>query len=99
MHVEPRHSKDEPAALIERVKNAKVATRLRAVLLVARTRGHKEIAENLSVSPRSVQERVRRSDRAGVEGVRDRPRPGPGLAPPHDRRDQGHRTPWIERKN
>lgn len=84
MHVEPRHGTDELAVLIKRERDARVATRLRAVLLAARGRGHTEIARALAVSPRSVQEWVRRYNRAGVEGLRDRPRPGqPKKLRPH----------------
>ena len=54
MHVESWHRRDELAALIRGEKDARVATRLRAILLALKGRTHTEIADDLSVSPRSV---------------------------------------------
>ncbi len=55
MHVQPHHTNDELGTLIKREKNARVATRLRGVLLAARGRTHTKIADDLSVAARSVQ--------------------------------------------
>lgn len=80
MHVESWHSRDELAVLIRGEKDAGVATRLRAVLLALKGRTNKEIADDLSVSPRSVQSWVERynapGSTGGVDALRDRPRPG-----------------------
>lgn len=42
MHVERRHTTDELARLVKKERNARVATRLRAVLLAARGRTNTE---------------------------------------------------------
>lgn len=76
MHVEPRHTREELAALIRKEKNAKVATRMRGILLAMRGRTNKEIGEDLSVASRSTQNWVRSYNARGIEGLRDRPRPG-----------------------
>jgi len=53
MHVQPHHTNDELGTLIKREKNARVATRLRGVLLAARGRTHTKIADDLSVAQRA----------------------------------------------
>lgn len=59
MHVELRHTWEELAALIRNEKNAKVATRVRSILLAMRGRTNSEIGEDLSVASRSTQNWVR----------------------------------------
>lgn len=98
MHVELRHTKDELAALIRSEKNARLATRLRAVLLALKGRTHKEIADDLGVSPRSVQYWVERynapGSKGGVDALRDRPRPGqPKKLTPHEEHTL---VAWLE---
>jgi len=55
MHVETRHTDDDLARLIKRESNSRTGTRLLGVLLVARGRTYKEIADDLNAPPRSVQ--------------------------------------------
>jgi len=53
MHVQPHHTNDELGNLIKREKDARVATRLCGVLLAARGRTHKKIADHLGVAQRA----------------------------------------------
>lgn len=94
MHVEPRHTKEELAALIRREPDAKVAMRMRGVLLAMRGRTNKEIGLDLSVAPRSTQNWVRCYNARGIEGLRDKARPGQPkkLSPPEEAKLIG----WLE---
>lgn len=76
MHVESSVSDAELRALIRIEKNAKVATRLRAVAMARRGRTAGAIAAELDVSPRSVQAWIRRFNEGGPDGLRHRPKPG-----------------------
>lgn len=95
MHVEMKHSAEQLAALVRKEKNARVATRLRAVLLAVRGRTHRQIADDLAVGARSVQEWIQRYNTGGVEALRDRPRPGqPKKLLPHEEEQV---IQWLER--
>jgi transposase len=99
MHVESWQTKDELAAMIRGEKDARVATRLRAVLLALKGRTHREISDDLAVSPRSVQSWVERYNasgaKGGVDALRDRPRPG---QPKRLTPDEEHTlVAWLEK--
>lgn len=72
MHVEPRLSDLELRTLIRAERNAKMATRLRAVAMAVRGRTAGAIAAELHVSRRSVQEWIKRFNRDGCDGLRHR---------------------------
>lgn len=76
MHVEPTHTRAELEKRVRCEKDARVAARLRAVLLAMKGRTHTEIAGDLCVSPRSVQEWVRRYNQEGLAALPDKSRPG-----------------------
>lgn len=88
MHVEPRVSDMELRAIIRSEKNAKMATRLRAIAMARRGRTAEAIAAELDVAPRSVQEWIRRFNAEGPDGLRHRPKPGrPKLLSPEQERE------------
>lgn len=76
MHVEPVLSLDELRSLVRETKVARLANRYRAVLMAARGRTAGEIASDLCVCTRSVQEWISRYNKGGPEALVDRPRPG-----------------------
>lgn len=84
MHVEPRLTITELQSLIRKEKLARLANRFRAILLAIRGRTAKEVAHDLCVSPRSVQEWVRRFNEGGPEALNDRPKPGQPRRLTHD---------------
>jgi transposase len=62
--------------------NPKFRDRLQIVRLAARDRPHKEIAEHLAITPRTVQRWLNAYLEHGLDGLRPRPAPGqPGKIP------------------
>lgn len=76
MHVEPRHSVQELEKHARAQKNARVAERIRAVILAKRGRDAPTIAGLLGRSRRAVQEWVRWYNQEGLGALPDAPRPG-----------------------
>lgn len=77
MHVEPKDTLVELNAAAKAEKDARVRERIRAVILAKKGRMAKEIAEDLGVSPRSVQYWVHKYNEGGVKNLPDKPRSGP----------------------
>ena len=76
MHVEPRHSIAELERHARAEKTARVAVRIRAVIMAMRGRDAPTIAEDMGRSRRAVQEWVRWYNQEGLDALRDAPRPG-----------------------
>lgn len=76
MHVEPRHSVSELEKAAKREKNARVAIRVRAVVLAMKGRDAPTIAGDLGRSRRAVQQWIQWYNREGLDALRDAPRPG-----------------------
>ena len=76
MHVEPRHGIAELERHARAEKKARVAVRIRAVILAMRGRDAPTIADTLGRSRRAVQEWVRWYNQEGLGALRDAPRPG-----------------------
>jgi transposase len=82
------------SALERREKRAKLATRLRAVILAMRGHDAPSIAAMLGRSRRAVQDWVRWYNREGIEGLPDAPRPG---QPPKLSKEQEQRLcAWLD---
>lgn len=76
MHVEPRHTVAELERLERKEKSARVAVRLRAVILAAQGHDAPTVAKMLGRSRRAVQEWVRWYNQEGIAALPDAPRPG-----------------------
>lgn len=76
MHVEPRHGVSELEKAARREKDARVAIRVRAVVLAMKGRDAPTIAEDLGRSRRAVQQWIQWYNREGLDALRDAPRPG-----------------------
>lgn len=76
MHVEPHHTVVELERLERKEKVARVAVRLRAVILAKQGHDAPTIAKLLGRARRAVQEWVRWYNQEGVGALPDAPRPG-----------------------
>lgn len=76
MHVEPRHTILELEKLAKGETSARVAVRIRAVVLAKRGRDAPTIAQDLGRSRRAVQQWVRWYNEEGLDALRDAPRSG-----------------------
>lgn len=83
MHVEAHDTLEELERAVRTEGNGRVRDRIRAVLLARRGRTATEIASDLSVSRRAVQDWVRWYNEGGLANLPDAPRPGqPRKCPP-----------------
>lgn len=95
MNVEPRHTIEELERFARKETSARVATRLRGVILAMRGREAEVIAQTLGRSRRAVQEWVRWYNEEGLEALRDAPRPGqPKKLTPEQ---EAQLAAWLER--
>lgn len=76
MHVEPRHSVAELEKAAKAQKVARVAVRLRAVVLAMKGRDAPTIAGDLGRSRRAVQQWIRWYNTEGLDALCDAPRSG-----------------------
>ena len=76
MHVQPRHTVDELERLARQEKVARVAIRLRAVILAQEGHDAPSIARLLGRSRRAVQQWIRWYNQEGAAALPDAPRPG-----------------------
>lgn len=76
MHVEKRDSLDALVAAMKSEGDGRVRDRIRAVVLAGRGRTAREVAEELDVSPRAVQDWVRWYNEGGLTNLPDGPRSG-----------------------
>lgn len=76
MHVEAHDTMDELKEAVRRERDGRVRDRLRAVLGAKRGRTAKEVAADLGVSPRAVQDWVRWYNQGGLTNLPDAPRSG-----------------------
>jgi len=94
MHVEPRHTVEELEGLERQEKAARVAIRLRAVILAKRGHDAPSVARLLGRSRRAVQQWVRWYNQEGVGALPDAARAGmkPKLKP----EDQAQLCAWLD---
>src|SRR5258708_28952395 len=76
MHIEPHHTVEEREAAAKREKRARVAHRIRAVILAGQGYTAPEIALLLGSARRAVQQWIRWYNDEGLNGLPDGPRPG-----------------------
>jgi transposase len=76
MHVETHDTMDELKEAVRRERDGRVRDRLRAILGAKRGRTAKQVADDLGVSPRAVQDWVRWYNAGGRENLPDAPRSG-----------------------
>jgi transposase len=94
VHVQPHHTVPELEQLCKKEKTARVAQRLRAVILAQRGRDAPTIAQDLGRSRRAVQDWIACYNRQGVEGLRDAPRPG--KPPKLSARQEQQLCAWLD---
>jgi putative transposase len=94
VHVQPHHTVQELEKLCKQEKTARVAQRLRAVILAQRGRDAPTIARDLGRSRRAVQDWIACYNREGVEGLRDAPRPG--KPPKLSARQEQQLCAWLD---
>ncbi len=87
MHVLPHHSIDELQSAVHHESNGRVRDRIRGVLRAKRGLTAKEVAKELEVSPRAVQDWVRWYNEGKLENLRDAPRTGAPRKCPRDKFD------------
>lgn len=95
MHVKPHHTIAELQELEKKEKRARLATRLRGVILARQGHDAPTIAAMLGRSRRAVQEWVRWYNKEGVEGLPDAPRTG---QPPKLAKEQEQQLcAWLDK--
>jgi transposase len=77
MHVEAHDTLEELQGAIKLERNGRTRDRIRGVVLARKGRTAKEVAADLSVSPRAVQDWVRAYNAGGLKNLPDAPRSGP----------------------
>lgn len=77
MHVEPHESLEALRQRARREPKAKLAQRLRVIVLASERRTAETIHQMIDLSTRQVQEWVRRYNRDGLAGLQDRKGRGP----------------------
>ena len=85
MHVEPKHTMEELQKAAKAERNARVRDRIRGVILAKKGHFAKQVADDLGVSPRAVQDWVRWYNEGGIKNLADAPRPGQPRKCPADK--------------
>jgi putative transposase len=77
MHLDLKEPVEELRRLYRREKSATLARRLRIIILAAQHETAETISQQVDLSPRQVQNWVRRYNRQGLAGLKDREGRGP----------------------
>jgi transposase len=85
MHVEPKHTMAELQDAARAERNARVRDRIRGVILAKKGYHAKQVADDLGVSPRAVQDWVWWYNEGGIKNLADAPRPGQPRKCPADK--------------
>ena len=76
MHLKDHHTKQEMQTLYRTEKDARLARRMHAIYLAARGLSCPQIMTITGAARRTIQQWVRKYNKQGIDGLKDKPRPG-----------------------
>lgn len=94
MNLKDHHTKQELQTLYRTEKDARLARRMHAIYLAARGLSCPQIMTITGAARRTIQQWVRKYNKQGIDGLKDKPRPGQPTKLP--RRDEPRFCKRIE---